>query len=311
MERFGKPDKVIETAISKLFFFGNQVVKVYKHDNFFFANLAEPKTRRKFYEDDFSWNHTASPKIYLELKGVLADSLSEAGVAEGDDYYILMNKINGSATFTCLLAEKKLTLSDTRCISRELIKLSRRLTTKRIKDFSHLTSQGWRELWLKNEVDSLRPWLAMAKEYIALSEAEKMTKVLETASRTEKYFSTFNNDCLTAVIDNNSDNLLWLNNQPGFIDIMPPMESWRVADEYATVVRTAVDACVIGGREYGQVVYDIYRQFRDDIPDKVRIIYEVRAALIQWPYRHLIGQHKLAEKYRKFILLRVGQLKKA
>lgn len=310
MKLWGEPDKVIETAISKLFFFGNHVVKVYKHEDFFFANLEEVKTRRKFYEDDFFWNHTASPNIYLELKGVRADSLSDARIADGHDFYILMNKIDGSATLTRLLAERKISVAEIKYISRELIKLTRRLTKKRLKSFSHLTSKGWRYLWLKNEVDSLRPWLAMAKKYIAPSEVEKMIKVLVAASKKEKYFSGYDNKCLTVVVDNNCDNLLWLDGQPGFIDIMPPMEGWRVADEYATVVRTAVDAYVIGGREYGQVVYDTYRQFRDDVPDNIRKIYEVRAALIQWSYRHLVGQHRLAEKYRKFILPRLEQLKK-
>ena len=64
---FGMPEKVVETAISKLFFFPSRVIKVYKPGEYFFANLSNKESRRKFFEDDFFWNHAFAPETYLRL----------------------------------------------------------------------------------------------------------------------------------------------------------------------------------------------------------------------------------------------------
>lgn len=309
MEEFGTPDKVIETAISKLFFFGDKVVKVYKHGKYFFANLDDLEPRRKFFQDDFFWNHTSSPEIYKELSGVRNGTFEKVSVSEGDDFIILMNKIDGSATFTKLLAENKLSLEDTRQMSIELIELLRVLTDKKLKDFRHLTGMGWRQLWKEDTTDSLRPWLDMVNEHIPKAEAGRVMNTLEDASVKEKYFTNYDENLFAVVIDNNCDNLLFLDGKPSFIDIMPPKEGWRIADEFSTVVRTAVDAYVIGGSKHGNAVYETYRKYRADAPENVKLIYEVRAALIQWPYRHMLGQHDLAEKFKDYVLPKIEQLK--
>lgn len=310
VKEFGKPENVLETAISKLFFFGNDVVKVYKHGKYFFANLEDLAPRRKFFQDDFSWNHTSSPEIYKELGAMRNDTFEKVDVSKGDDFFILMRKIDSSATFTRLLEENTLTPEDTKRMSIELIELLRVLTDKKLKDFRHLTKMGWRQLWKEDTTDSLRPWLDMANDHIPKQEAERIMDILEDASEKEKYFTHYDGNLFAVVIDNNCDNLLFLDGKPSFIDIMPPKEGWRVADEFSTVIRTAVDAYVIGGPEHGKMVYDTYRQYREEPPENVTLIYEVRAALIQWPYRHILGQHDLAEKFKGYVLPRIEKLKK-
>ena len=55
---FSKPEKEIETMISRVFVFENSAVKVYKWENFFFADLSDYEYRKKFYQDDFYWNNS-------------------------------------------------------------------------------------------------------------------------------------------------------------------------------------------------------------------------------------------------------------
>lgn len=308
IKEFGKPERILETALSKLFFFGDKVVKVYKHGKYFFANLEDLEPRRKFLQDDFFWNHAAAPEIYKELNGVRKGTFEKVDVSQGDDFYILMNKIDGSATLTKLLGENKLSIEDTKRATVKLIELLRLLTSKKINDFKHLTDTGWRELWQKETIDSCRSWLEMASEYILKSEIQRIIAVFEAASNREKYFTHYDPNRFAIVADNNCDNFIFLNGQPSFLDIMPPKEGWRIADEYAVVARTAVDAHVLGGSEHGQAVYSVYRNYRADAPESVKLLYEIRAALIQWPYRHISGQHELAEKYKQFVLPKLNTL---
>lgn len=308
IKEFGKPERILETALSKLFFFGDKVVKVYKHGKYFFANLEDLEPRRKFLQDDFFWNHAAAPEIYKELNGVRKGTFEKVDVSRGDDFYILMNKIDGSATLTNLLGENKLLIEDTKRATVKLIKLLRLLTSKKIHDFKHLTDMGWLKLWQKETVDSCRSWLEMAGEYIPHAENKRIMDIFENASNRENYFTRHDLSCFTIVADNNCDNFVFLNGQPSFLDIMPPKDGWRIADEYAVVARTAVDAHVLGGSEHGQAVYDVYRNYRADAPESVKLLYEIRAALIQWPYRHISGQHELAEKYKQFVLPKINAL---
>ena len=64
----------IETVISNVFIFADRVYKIYKNDNDFFnksfRDISSASARFDFSRRDFGWNHSLSPSIYLELKGV-------------------------------------------------------------------------------------------------------------------------------------------------------------------------------------------------------------------------------------------------
>ena len=105
--------------------------------------------------------------------------------------------------------------------------------------------------------------------------------------------------------DNNCDNVLYIDDTPQLIDSMPPKEEWRVFDEAAIIARTATDAYVLGNEDLGNAVYDTYDR---KVSNSVRALYEINAGLIQWPYRHMLGQHEIALEYRAHVLKRLNEL---
>lgn len=103
-------DGSIETLISKLFFFGDRVVKAYKWKRTFFGDFENKDFRQDYYEEDFFWNQKMAPEIYLELKSVkkIGQKYVNAN-KEADDHYILMERIDNKKNLTNLLTEKAVT----------------------------------------------------------------------------------------------------------------------------------------------------------------------------------------------------------
>src|ERR1700722_11050109 len=84
----GKPERTIETLISKLFFFGNDVYKVYKYKTYYFGDFTDDRFRHEFYHDDFLWNNTMAPNIYIRL-GYVKDNngiIEETTHDKSEDY---------------------------------------------------------------------------------------------------------------------------------------------------------------------------------------------------------------------------------
>lgn len=297
---FGKPDRVIDTLLSKVFLFGPKAVKVYKHKEAFYGNLADPEFRKSFFEEDFFWNRAMSPEIYLSLNAV-------KGTDGSEDFYIEMNAIDTANTLTNLFEVGLVSKSHMSVLTEVMVRKIRELTQSRREKLTFYFEKPWRTQHLE-ALEDLRSWSYMA-EGIAREETDAVVNVLIDASRSEPYFETYDQAMLSVSIDTNVDNLLLIEGKPGFIDIMPPKDNWKVADERLTITRAAVDAYVLGGKELGDAVYETYRTFRADPPPVVRLIYEIRSAMIQWAYREILGQSERAAKYRAFTLGKLAELK--
>ena len=149
----------------------------------------------------------------------------------------------------------------------------------------------------------------MASNHIPKETADEIVSLLYNKAENEDYFINHNPALLSAVIDNNCDNLLLFNDNPSFLDIMPPKQEWKVSDKYFNIMRTAVDAYALGSKELGNAVLRTYGKYQAEPPINVALIYEIRSALIQWAYRHLINQHNIAQKYKNFTLVKVEELR--
>lgn len=290
---FGQPDHVIETLLSKVFFFGDRVIKVYKHKEAFYGNLADPSFRKTFYAEDFFWNHEMAPDIYQKL------------IEVDGDHYIEMRNVDATKNLTNLFADNTVSVSDIHRLTTELVTKLRQLTTDRKAKLHRYFEMPWITLQ-DDDFEDLRQWAYIA-ESIPRSTTDEIVNLLIRAAHQEPYFTAFDQSLLSAAIDNNPDNLLILNGKPGFIDIMTPKDNWKVADEFFTVARTAVDAYVLGSEAHGNAVYATYD--RKGQPPIARLVYEIRTGLIQWPYRVIVNQPERAEKYKTFVLNRVQQLK--
>ncbi len=265
------------------------MVKVYKYKKYFFADLSKTKERRRFIKDDFYWNRLASPRIYKKLLIAEGNIFDKEIECKRGDFFILMKRIDDKATLANLLQENRLSKNKIRKIVDDLLNVLQLLTKEKMLTFEHLAELNYQQFWQENAIDSLDSWLNMVEKYIPKKKAKRIISILKKASKQENYFINYDKNLLTVVVDSNSNNILWLNGKPGFIDVMPPKESWRIADEIATIVRVAVDVDVIGRSNGGKIVYDAYQNYRNIPSGNVLLIYEIWAGVIQWAYQHLLG----------------------
>jgi aminoglycoside phosphotransferase family enzyme len=310
IKEFGQPDKVIDTVLSKVFFFGDRVIKVYKHEGAFRINLADPVFRREFYAEDFFWNHEAAPEIYLKLGGVKEDNgnFIFVDLEEADDFFIEMAKIDDNNNLTKLLQNKAVSLEHIEGVTHSFIKKLRLLTKNRREKLKHLFSASWLSLH-SDYLEDLRSWIHLAEDYMSKEEIDSIIDFLQETARQEDYFIHFDSADLSIAIDNNPDNILISENQPSFFDIMPVREGWKVSDEFFSVAGIALSTRVLGDQILSNQIYKIYEQYRAPVSEKIRLIYEIRGALINFWYRHMIGQHELAERFKTVFMDDIKTLK--
>lgn len=306
---FGVPDTVITTFVSKVFIFGEKVLKVYKYENFFFADLLTFESRRAFCTEDFFYNNTAAPEIYLHLWGVEEKdgSFSLVPPSLGSDFVIEMTKIDDTKTLTKLLLENALTKEQVSAFIETLVDTLATLTRERREKLQELFDKGLLEIMREN-TKSLQDWMTLQNPKVPKEITDTVYEALSQALETESYFKTVRAEELSAALDNNSDNLILLHGKPSFIDIMPPMTVWRVVDEYATISRLIVDIEVLGGKELGDAAREAYIKHQKNIPEIAQRMHELRAASIQWSYRYMLGQDEVAEKFGTYAKNKLSEL---
>jgi len=309
VEGINKPDKVIITVISKLFICGDKVFKVYKHERFLFADLSTFESRKEFFFEDFFWNNTAAPEIYRHLWGVVEKDNGFVLVppTQGTDFVIEMSRIDDSQVLTKLLLAGTLKKNQVEPFIDALVDTMRTLTKERRERLEHLFQKGHPYI-MREDIESLGDFMSGVEEFISKKEVASITGLLQKALKQEAYFTNTTPNELSVAIDNNSDNLLLLDGKPSFIDILPPMEIWRVVDEYAAIARTIVDIEVHGGKKLGKVARKVYKKHDIGVPPRAKLIHELRAAGIQWSYRHTLNQHEIAEKFGDFVRLKMKEL---
>jgi len=305
----GKPEKIITTFISKLFIYSEQVFKVYKHEPFFFADLSAFKDRKGFFAEDFFWNNTAAPEIYQHLWGVKEQNgtfvLVPAGM--GEDFMIEMRRIDDSKTLTKLLLAGKLSEEDAALFIDSLVDILRVLTRERRNELDHLFKKGLLQI-MRDEMTSYHSWLEEGQSPIDKKEIASFIELLQRAVENIPYFTEMPEKLLSVTIDNNSSNVLILEGKPSYIDIMPPLEIWRVVDEYSTIARTVADMEVLGGQKLGNAAREAYRKYGRAVPQAAQLAYEIRGAGIQWTYRHQLGEHDVAERFGNYTKTKMKEL---
>lgn len=310
VDGLGLPERVITAHLSKLYVFGTRIFKVYKHETYFFADLTNAGARKKFIAEDFWWNNAAAPEIYQHLWGIEAQENSFALVphSEGQDLAIEMLVIDDSRTLTKLLLAGEYTPAYASECIRSLVDVLRELTRTQRPLLPALFKKHLSVI-MKEDIGNLHEWMSHTKE-IGHNETERFATALYGAIESEPYFVDASPEAYSAAIDANSDNLIVLNEKPSMIDILPPRESWRVVDEYATVARPIVDMEVHGAGEAARAAREAYVALASPLPERACIVHEARAAGIQWAYRYMLKQPELAEKYATHAMKLAGQLEK-
>lgn len=306
----GKPNRVIETLISKLFFFGDDVYKVYKYNKAFFGDFSDDRFRHEFYHNDFTWNNTMAPDIYLKLGYVkkAGDTFTEATHDTSEDYFILMKKIDDSQTLFNLIRKNNFKKEDLELITKEMFERTEKLTEIKRSDMEDLFDMPYIDLDLQN-LESTREWLYMTPDFIPKSEANLVIDKLKAFVASYPFFKDFKNDGYLASIDNHSGNILFTDNKVNFIDSMPPMRIWRIQNDAYSVSRPATDLEVLADKEYADVMFSKFEKVRNTKLDpKIRAYLQVVAALIQAPYMYILKETEFAQKFWDFAKKKIQEI---
>ncbi len=298
---YSPADQVIESAISKLFFYGNRVFKVYKCEKYFFGDFSSPEFRREFYQEDFHWNHVMAPEIYTALKGVEEANgvYKRTDLKRAKDFYIEMRKVDASKNLTNLLGAKQVSPEDLEKITIEMALRVQNLSQSAKEKLRPLTKRGLFDL-LRADLKDIRQFAYTADPKLPKAKSDEVMDALEDVCLKEEYFKNFDSENLSIALDNHSDNILFLQGSVEFIDIMPPKENWRVTDPYYNICRPATDVTVISGPEGAEAMYQAYEKIAPGIPNSVKTIYEIRSSMIRAPYFYILDKPDLAQKYLSF-----------
>ncbi|RJQ32335.1 hypothetical protein C4572_01285 [Candidatus Parcubacteria bacterium] len=296
----GHPDKVVETLLSKLFFFGDKVYKVYKKEENSISKL-DRAGRIEFYRQDFYWNNRMSPEIYIKLQPLKENNglFLNTSFEEADDFYILMNKIDDSQNLTTLLGKGGMQDEQIRKVVREMGNRLKAISRENGEEIEDILQTGWREFNNRN-IEALE-WIYEASPALPFETSRRVISFLQDIVDKEEYFSFKRCPRPSAAIDNQSDNILLLNDNVCFIDIYPPKKIWRARDDLFVLARLATDVAVLGNKEMSEMVYDEYRNIAPAWPSQVTDIYEIESALIKTAYYFIIKKAGLAERYLSFI----------
>ncbi|MDP2741418.1 MAG: hypothetical protein Q8O66_01875 [bacterium] len=305
------PDKIIETIISRLYFYGDSVYKVYKYGKFFFGDFGSPDFRKNFYKEDFYWNNIMAPDIYLNLKGTAAvndeHKITELSVAE--DFFIEMKKFDDNKNLTNLLLQKQISENDIKKIISEMVTRIKEITENKKSDPTYNFNQKLIDINLA-DLESDANLLHLIPSFISAEKTDKIFNFLENISKDNPYFKNYDSNNLSALIDNHADNVIFLDERVEFIDVLPPKKSWRIGDIHFIVSRIATDMAVLWEKEKADMLYSIYQKDNKPIPIEITSIYEIRSALIQMWCFYSQDKLDIAQKYLNFVEEKISFLKK-
>jgi aminoglycoside phosphotransferase family enzyme len=290
-------DHVIETVLSKLFVRGEEVHKAYKHRTADFADLADREVRRQYIAEDFFWNNAMAPEVYRELRHVKHDGKRFVHVTsdDGEDWYIVMKKIDTSQDLMRAIESGALPKEALALYVRTLIERLLGLTLARRGELEEFFDKD--SAHIRAEVLGACDWAAFdGAPYITPTEVARAKALMESALKKETYFQNPIKD-ISVVIDTNAENILFIDGKVMFIDVMPPKDAWRVHDRYFLICRTSADIRAQQDDEHADVLHDTYGEHTLLPSEIVRTVYEIAAALIQVPYRKMVGRNDLAKKY--------------
>lgn len=293
----------IATAISDVFIFDNNVYKIYKNDNVFFnehfRDLSNKHIRFEFTRKDFDWNHTLSPEIYRELKGIVIKNDEVFFVDAYDDseeLVLVMNKINPKDLLLKRLLEQNISVEDCYQIGFQFGEREQKIQ----KNFQDINLY---DDFIARYNDMI-PWV--------------LSQIPEGKSR--KYLDFFKNfieghrdefrmsrNLVKICLDIHADNALYANGKLLPMDTYAPKEDWLHGYRFINIYRLAGDIYVFMGETFFEAVLKGYTDSTMQIlPRNFDTFMLIYSELIVWPYQYMLAQTELwrlqvAEKHEAFL----------
>ena len=281
----------IQTMISHVFLFPKTVYKFYRKDNENFNKMfvdLSGEARKKFYEDDFFYNHYFNPNVYQKLLGINVDE--EVHLAEVSnqiyDRVIQMARLALSHNLTTQLLQGSLKEADFRKIGLEM--------TKMIAEFPHplKTKKNYYEIMF-GFIKDVEGWTYLADPLIPKKEAEEIMDAVYTfLEQRRDFFSQYTEKDFVVAIDNHSDNIFYDNDEVSFIDVFLPKESWRIVMPFYSSSRPALDVLVLSGQRNSDAMLRGYYDYYGDAPvdPKLYYFYMIYHALVKGPYLLILAK---------------------
>jgi len=299
---------VIDTQLSKIFIGKNKAYKVYLKQNTFFADLKNPEYRKKFYKEDFSWNYSMSPEVYLELKSVAfkGDKFIVVKEEESEDYFIEMNLVDTNCNLSQLLLDNKVTKDNIKLLVNTMERKLSSLTKEKKAGLSNI-SNSWSYLY-GLRIKDLEEFV-LSQSAIQASLLKEAFMVLKNHHESSEYFKKYPEEELSVAIDGHSDNILFLDNKVSFIDVLLVADRWRLTDPYFEICRLVVDIETLGEPELVTTFYDSLQKKIKNLPEDIHISYKLSSAILKGAYNSIIGKEDLAIKYVPLIKNLTSSLK--
>ena len=304
------PDKVIETVISKLFFFDDRVFKVYKWREGSIGDFTHPVFRKDFFRDDFRWNEAMSPETYIRLGYVRQEGNQYVQVpeSEAEDFFIEMRKINEKNVLYTLLQQGTVSTVDLQSLVKTTFERLDTLTESVRDEFSDIFSISLPEMHTQ-DMESTRDWIRMHDDSLFKTRAGEIAETLIRFIPSYAPFRAFDTKQYLASVDNHAGNILLEDDEVRFIDSMPPMRIWRSRSPLYILSRPATDVEVLIGKESADHMYAEYTKLRGEPVDASERAYcQSVAALIMALYRRSMGEEEVSDRYLSFSREKSGEL---
>lgn len=245
MEEVGTPVH-IETVISNVFLFDQNVYKLYKNNSDFFNehfnDLSSNENRLAFTKKDFEWNTFLSPSIYKSVLpiAVINGEIQEAANESAEEFVIVMRKVDTAAILYEKLVRGDITIDDCAVIGESFA----RMTTK-IQTGEHVADSL--ATIMKERIQNVRIWIQSAEKYISKEESGVYCDRLEQLL--EEQLAWFENTSVMTDGDFHSHNAVFENGHFLLIDSYPPKESWMLGHSLISAYRVGVDILALSGKQ--------------------------------------------------------------
>jgi hypothetical protein len=281
----------IETVISNVFIFENNVYKFYKNDNNYFnshfTDLSEKENRFLFTHEDFAWNQASTPSIYKELDGI---RMSGTGIefvieAEADELVIVMNKVDTKDVLFERLMQNTVTKEESYSIGKSLGESLERVRMEKI------SGRNYFEMF-KDRIADARAWIASTEKEITPDEAAQYSDYLEYIRSGQRDIFAELSDHLAYGGDVHSHNALFANGEFFLMDTYSPKRDWLVEYHGTPVYRIATDMwSLTGDRALFEACLEGYeigsgRKLQRDT--NIESMYVIYCLIIAVPYLYML-----------------------
>jgi len=248
-------------------------------------------------------------RFTLELRHMAFDGKQFVQVEPdaAEDWYLLMRKVDTKHSLINILETGIPKRFDLILYVETLTKRLEQLTLERTSELEEFVERGTAHI--QSEIMGVFAWAQTASPQLDREDTKRTEQVLRRSLSEHSYWRGPVSS-LSVVVDNNPDNILFLAAGVSFIDTMPPKAEWRVHDRYFALCRTSADISALAGSEQAEVLHETYALKYGLPSDIVRTTYEIAAALIQVPYRKMVGQVDLASHYATFVRRRTAELER-